>query len=338
MLSSPSQLLIRNKELFSDGSWLLANSEDSEIFDNLGTSEVSGFHQYFDVYQQCQVNTPDKHLFAAQLSPDKKYDGIVLYMPKAKAQAQMLLSNLACALKPGGVLMLVGENKGGIKGGKKLLGDFGPYANKIDSARHCSLFSVVIGDNIKPFILDDWLQTISVTITDHYFDICSLPGVFGHGQLDLGTRLLLETVDSIPSGKVLDFGCGAGVIGTYLGLVNSDAEIVMTDVSALALYSAQKTAQLNNVQAEFIASNGLSEIKGNYQGVFTNPPFHTGIKTDYATTEGFIKELPRILSTGAQLKLVANSFLHYPPMMEEYIGETQILMQTSKFKVYLCQH
>ena len=46
--------------------------------------------------------------------------------------------------------------------------------------------------------------------------IFSLPGVFSANELDNGTSLLLSTLTSPIQGKVLDVGCGAGVIGSMI--------------------------------------------------------------------------------------------------------------------------
>ena len=46
--------------------------------------------------------------------------------------------------------------------------------------------------------------------------IYSLPGVFSAAELDTGTELLLSTIDNKIKGKVLDLGCGAGVIGSMI--------------------------------------------------------------------------------------------------------------------------
>ncbi|MEI8649926.1 methyltransferase [Paraglaciecola sp. Hal342] len=100
-------------------------------------------------------------------------------------------------------------------------------------------------------------------------------------------------------GVFLDFACGAGIIGCFAGLKNAQAQVVMSDVSALAIYCSQKSAELNGVKAQVIPSNGLRALTGKFAQVFTNPPFHTGIKTDYSVTESFMQQLKIICKTEA---------------------------------------
>ena len=125
MLTLPSKILLRSEHLLQQGRWLLVNPCDGDVFSELDNPQVYGFHQYFDIYQDSVKHTgTDKHTFAASYPCEAIFDGVVVYMPKSKAQAQMLLANVASCLKPNATLLLVGENKGGIKSAPKLLEPF----------------------------------------------------------------------------------------------------------------------------------------------------------------------------------------------------------------------
>ncbi|MBC3766131.1 class I SAM-dependent methyltransferase [Neptunicella marina] len=333
MYSQPSQLLIRNQYLFEQGDWLLVNAEDPHVFSQI---EADGFFQFYDQYLAAR-STAKSAIFAAGLDTEKRYDGIVIYMPKAKQHAQMLLANMATQLKPNGSLMLVGENKGGIKASNKLLAEVGEHVVKHDSARHCSLFRTTITDTPKPFALKDWQQVFHCKIAQVELQICSLPGVFNHGHLDEGTQLLLENIHQVPEGEVLDFACGAGIVGAYLAKLQPNANISMSDINALALYCSEQTAQLNGFTANVVASDGLAGFTQQFAAIYTNPPFHTGIKTDYAITEAFLRDAKKHMLPQATLTLVANAFLKYPELFELNFDGFELLGQTSKFKVYFSQ-
>ncbi|GAB3027488.1 methyltransferase [Bowmanella dokdonensis] len=336
-LSTASQLLLRSRDLFSQGHWLLVNPLDAQIFRELG-GEVQGFHQYLDIYQQaCQSGNGKLHKFAAGYPAGSQFDGIVIYMPKAKEQAQMLIANLVHCLKPGGQLLLVGDNKGGVKSAPKLLAPYATQCNKLDSARHCALFGAIVETQGKPFRLDEWQKKIQISVADLQYQVVSLPGVFSQDALDPATRLLLEQVQKVPTGRLLDFGCGAGVIGCFLGLKNPVAKVLMSDVSALALHCAQQSASINGIRAEVVASHGLRQLEGQFDAIYTNPPFHTGLNTDYQVVEDFIRQAPAMMTPGAPLYLVANSFLKYPPILEQSLGKVTTLADTPKFRVYRCQ-
>lgn len=337
MLSPASQLVARSAELFSTGTWLFVNPADAHICQHLAEADIWVFHQFFDIFQQSQRLGPSqKHHFAAAYPTEPRFDGAVIYMPKAKEHAKMLLANVAACLKQGANLVLVGENNSGVKSAAKLLEPYCEQVNKLDSARHCALFGGQLNQAVKAFDLSKWQSVQSVNIAGLSYQICSLPGVFSHGEVDTGTRLLLENLPRYHAGRVLDFGCGAGIIGCFVALTQPQSKVVMADVSALAVHCAQQSAQLNKLNVEVLPSNGLSALSAKFTTIITNPPFHTGIKTDYSVTESFIGDCKKYLSSEGSLILVANQFLRYAEILEKQFKSVTLVQQTSKFSLYSC--
>ncbi|MBS7676150.1 methyltransferase, partial [Vibrio cholerae] len=82
--------------------------------------------------------------------------------------------------------------------------------------------------------------------------VVSLPGVFSHGRLDRGTELLLEHLDKLPSGNLLDFGCGAGVLGAAVKRRYPHNTVTMLDVDAFAAASSRLTLAANGLEAEVL--------------------------------------------------------------------------------------
>ena len=146
----------------------------------------------------------------------------------------------------------------------------------------------------------------------------------------------MDNLSDIKTGRLLDFGCGAGVIGCYLGLKSPQSEVVMSDVSALAVFCSKESAKLNNLDIKVVASNGMMDVQGKFSGVYTNPPFHTGIQTDYSVTEDFISQLKQYLAKGGSLTLVANKFLRYSELLEQRFSAVGLIAQTTKFSLYQC--
>ena len=58
-------------------------------------------------------------------------------------------------------------------------------------------------------------------------------GVFSKGELDVGSRLLLDALPTL-SGDVLDIGCGWGAIGVAIAKANKAARVTMVDVNRRA--------------------------------------------------------------------------------------------------------
>ncbi len=107
-------------------------------------------------------------------------------------------------------------------------------------------------------------------------------GVFSKDGLDFGSRLLLE---SIPlgevGGKVLDMGCGYGVLGIVLNKIVS-CEVDMCDVNLRALHLAKRNTKENSCSSiNVFESNCYENVDSKYSTIITNPPIRAGKKTVY---------------------------------------------------------
>lgn len=107
-------------------------------------------------------------------------------------------------------------------------------------------------------------------------------GVFSKDGLDFGSRLLLE---SIPleevGGKVLDMGCGYGVLGIVLNKITS-CKVDMVDVNLRAMHLAELNINKNhNINVNVFESNCYENINSKYSSIITNPPIRAGKKIVY---------------------------------------------------------
>ena len=158
--------------------------------------------------------------------------------------------------------------------------------------------------------------------------------MFSHGRLDVGTRVLLDTFADLPQGKVLDFGCGAGVISAYAQSLPGQRTFTLVDCDALALASSGRTMAHVGADFKVLASDGLSEVEGEFDLILSNPPFHQGVKTHYEATEQFLAQSFRHLKKGGELRIVANSFLRYPPIIKDAFGNCETLLTRDGFSIY----
>ncbi len=106
-------------------------------------------------------------------------------------------------------------------------------------------------------------------------------GVFSKGELDAGSRLLLEALPAL-DGDVLDLGCGWGAIGVAIAKANKGARVVMADVNRRALGLCRENCTRNGVTAEVIESDGMAAVMGRrFDAVVTNPPIRAGKQVIY---------------------------------------------------------
>ena len=125
-------------------------------------------------------------------------------------------------------------------------------------------------------------------------------GVFSKGELDAGSRLLLDALPAL-SGDVLDLGCGWGAIGVAVAKANKQARVVMADVNHRALGLARDNCQRNQVTAEVIESDGMSAVMGRaFDAIITNPPIRAGKQVIYQ----MFADAARSLKEGGALYLV----------------------------------
>ena len=125
-------------------------------------------------------------------------------------------------------------------------------------------------------------------------------GVFSRGEVDEGTRLLLETLPPL-TGRVLDLGCGWGAIGIPVAAANPSARVTMVDVNLRALGLAQENAAANGLTVETLESDGFSALSGRtFDHVLTNPPIRAGKTVIYR----FFQEAGEPLSPEGDLFLV----------------------------------
>tara|TARA_R110002072_G_scaffold172728_5_gene327071 strand:- start:14723 stop:15733 length:1011 start_codon:yes stop_codon:yes gene_type:complete len=328
-----TQLIERNAQQFSDYKNLLVvgpPADDDLSF--LCPQKVLTLD--YRVYKSLLSGLADDIEYSLSHQADLVYDGAVVFLPKSKGELDLLLAYIAPMLQRDADIYLVGEKKGGIASAAKKLQDFGEDASKLDSAKHCQLWHVSLGVEAKLFDIDQWIKTIEFDFKGVLIKIAAIPGVFSFAELDEGTALLMDNMFNKLDGRILDFGCGCGVLGVYAKIINPGINLEMVDINLLALICAAKTAELNGIEAKIYPSDGWQDVAGRVNGVVTNPPFHSGIATEYQTTEYFIHKAKDKMAKYAPLLLVANTFLKYAAIIEKTFGRCDVLAETRKFRVY----
>jgi 16S rRNA (guanine1207-N2)-methyltransferase len=323
-----SEVLLRQAELFT-GSVLLAGLPADDLLGKL--PDARGWCWHAGNQAALEARFAERTHFGVE-APDQAFDAAVLFLPKARDLTDYLLNALASRLA-GRELFLVGEKRGGIEAAARQLGSFG-RARKLDSARHCQLWQVTVETAPQAVPLESLAKPYHIDLPDGPLTVVSLPGVFSHGRLDRGSALLLDNLDKLPSGHLLDFGCGAGVLGAAVKRRYPHNDVTLLDVDAFATASSRLTLAANGLDAQVLTGDGIDAAPSGLSTILSNPPFHTGVHTDYAATENLLRKARQHLKSGGELRLVANSFLRYQPLIEEHVGPCDIRAQGSGFRIY----
>jgi len=323
-----SEVLLRQAELFQ-GSVLLAGLPADDLLGRL--PEAFGWCWHAGDQAALEARFEGRSHFGVNV-PEREFTNAVVFLPKAKDLTDYILNAVASRLA-GREVYLVGEKRSGIEGASKQLNPFGK-PRKLDSARHCQLWQVTVANAPQAKPLESLAQTYELPLAEGPLKVISLPGVFSHGRLDRGSALLLEHLDKLPGGHLLDFGCGAGVLGAAVKRRYPHNQVTMLDVDAFAAASSRLTLAANGLEAEVITGDGIDAAPHHLDVILTNPPFHTGVHTDYAATENLLRKAREHLKRGGELRLVANSFLRYQPIIEQHLGVCAVMAEGQGFRIY----
>ncbi|MFD3538647.1 methyltransferase [Streptomyces sp. NPDC058662] len=164
-------------------------------------------------------------------------------------------------------------------------------------------------------------------------------GIFCADRLDVGTRFFLQNIPTNTAGaRVVDLGCGNGVVGTAVAVADPDAEVVFTDESYQAVASARATYEANvraaRTPAEFHVGDGVAMLApGSVDLVLCNPPFHSHQATTDATALRMFAQSRKALRPGGELWVVANRHMGYHTHLRRLFGNSEVAASEPKFVV-----
>ena len=153
-------------------------------------------------------------------------------------------------------------------------------------------------------------------------ELVSLPGVFCHRRADNGGLALAEVAAPLLESKmrVLDMGCGCGIVGILLSQKQPDIELTFIDSSARALDATNRNIQSHSTpSAELILSdNGTKEI--GYDLFAGNPPYYS----DYRIAECFIEQAYNSLKVGGTALIVTKQSAKVGDLIYEKFENAEI--------------
>ncbi|MBS1205555.1 MAG: rsmC [Proteobacteria bacterium] len=325
-----SEVLLRHSDDFETNRILFAGDLQDDLPARLETAESRAWTQQYHQWQTLSQQMGERACYSLVADNDTigEVDTLIYYWPKNKPEAQFQLMNLLSLLPVGCDIFVVGENRSGVRSAEQMLAAYCPL-NKIDSARRCGLYYGRLEKKSDFDANGFWGEYALGDLT-----IKTLPGVFSRDGLDVGSQLLLSTLTPHTKGKVLDVGCGAGVLAAVLASHSPKVRLTLCDVSAPAVEASRATLAANGFEGEVFASNVFSEVTGRFDMIISNPPFHDGLQTSLEAAQTLIRGAVRHLNSGGELRIVANAFLPYPEVLDQTFGFHEVLAQTGRFKVY----
>ena len=106
-------------------------------------------------------------------------------------------------------------------------------------------------------------------------DLVSGSGVFAQGRLDIGTAVLFRETEPPAAGRILDLGCGYGVIGLAIAAALPDASVTGVDVNERAVLLANENAATLGL-SNYRATTPEEAPEQEYDEIWSNPPIRIG--------------------------------------------------------------
>jgi 16S rRNA G1207 methylase RsmC len=178
------------------------------------------------------------------------------------------------------------------------------------------------------------LGIIRTYLRGRLFEFLTASGVFSKTRIDLGTRLLIESMNLPEKGYALDIGCGYGPVGIVAAVYNPDIHVVLTDLNERALWLTKENAKRNKAENVEIRKGFLYEpVKDmKFETILSNPPTTAGMKIVLP----IIEQAPQHLIEGGLLQIVVRSKIsgkRLTTKIKETFGNIQILARQSGYRV-----
>ncbi|MBN1178271.1 MAG: methyltransferase [Anaerolineae bacterium] len=132
--------------------------------------------------------------------------------------------------------------------------------------------------------------------------VAGLPGVWSWDEVNPGTAALLDVVELGAADRVLDLGCGTGVIGAAAAQSVHQGHVTLVDCNAAAVACAQETLRLNRIaNAEARLGDGCAGLEpSSFERVLCHLP------RERAVQEELLRGAAAVLAPGGTLTFVAH--------------------------------
>ena len=146
---------------------------------------------------------------------------------------------------------------------------------------------------------------------------------FSPSAVDKGTLALLSVIDFSHFDKVLDLGCGYGVVGIYVAKLIGCQCVVMSDIDEESIKLSEKNTELNDIGGiRIIHSDGFKNIREkDFTLIISNPPYHS----DFSVAKHFIEKGFNRLIIGGKMVMVTKRKDWYKNKLVAVFGGVRII-------------
>jgi 16S rRNA (guanine1207-N2)-methyltransferase len=268
---------------------------------------------------------------AAVWPPPGPFDAALVRLPKAKEELLMTAHAVLSVLRPGRRLVLYGGNDEGIRSAGDSLSELCGSVDVLAARGHGRVLAADRPEKLAGLrtSLAAWRTLSRLPIAGVARDWVTYPGLFAAGRVDEGTALLLGALPPLAAGaRVLDYGCGAGVIGAAVLAREAGLLVDMLDNDTVALEAARENVPAGRP----ILASRL--IEGDYDAILSNPPLHRGIARDEAYLRRLIADAPDRLRPGGLLQMVVQRQVALDRLLGEHFGAAEVVALDGRYRVW----
>jgi 16S rRNA (guanine1207-N2)-methyltransferase len=148
------------------------------------------------------------------------------------------------------------------------------------------------------------------------------PSLFSPRAVDKGTLAMLSRVEFGPDDKVLDLGCGYGVVGLVAARLGRPERVYLIDKDPVAVEIAAVNIEANGARGATVSlSDGLRDFaESGFDKILCNPPY----QADFAVPKHFIEKGFNRLVVGGTLFMVTKRELWYRNKITSVFGGVKV--------------
>lgn len=165
-------------------------------------------------------------------------------------------------------------------------------------------------------------MTIKAEVLGEQLTLRTQPGLFSPQRVDRGTLAMLSTVELQPGMRVMDLGCGCGVVGIAAAKKCGAENVVMSDADEGAVEAARENAALNGVEGvKIVLSDGFESVdESGFDLILSNPPY----QSDFAVAKRFIEKGFNRLKLGGRMVMVTKRLDWYRNKLKAVFGGVRV--------------
>ncbi len=178
------------------------------------------------------------------------------------------------------------------------------------------------------------VSKITAVLKNKEIQFYTASGLFSAEKVDKGSKLLINKSEIKDSDKILDLGCGCGIIGLSLKLSFPKIKITFSDINERAIQTTKDNLRLHNAKAEVIQSDGFENIKEKFDVILLNPPQTAGKQVCFK----LIEDSKNHLEEKGTLQLVARhnkGGKELSKKMLEVFKNVKEIAKSSGYRIYL---